>query len=94
MPRRWWWQRNPAGVWTSARSAPFTNHMIELRNSGTAILLISSSLDEIFELSDRIAVIFEGKITALFDPKQVTREEIGLYMSGAKKEEMVQWERS
>ena len=70
------------------------NHMIELRNGGTAILLISSSLDEIFELSDRIAVIFEGKITALFDPKQVTREEIGLYMSGAKKEEMVQWERS
>lgn len=70
------------------------NHMIELRNSGTAILLISSSLDEIFELSDRIAVIFEGKITALFDPKQVTREEIGLYMSGAKREEAVQWERS
>ncbi|WP_143469240.1 ABC transporter ATP-binding protein [Lachnoclostridium sp. An14] len=70
------------------------NHMIELRNEGTAVLLISSSLDEIFELSDRIAVMFEGKLTALLDPKQVTREEIGLYMSGAKREEELQWEKS
>ena len=68
--------------------------MIELRNEGTAVLLISSSLDEIFELSDRIAVMFEGKLTALLDPKQVTREEIGLYMSGAKREEELQWEKS
>ena len=70
------------------------NHMIELRNNGTAILLISSSLDEIFELSDRIAVIFEGKLTALLDPKKVTREEVGLYMSGAKREEVLKWEES
>ena len=68
------------------------NHMIELRNSGTAILLISSSLDEIFELSDRIAVIFEGQLTALLDPKETTREEVGLYMSGAKREEVLKWE--
>lgn len=70
------------------------NHMIELRNGGTAVLLISSSLDEIFELSDRIAVMFEGKITALLDPGKVTREEIGLYMSGTKREEVLQWEES
>lgn len=60
------------------------NHMIELRNEGTAILLISSSLDEIFALSDRIAVIFEGKIMAILDARTATREEIGLYMSGSK----------
>ena len=61
------------------------NHMIDLRNTGAAILLISSSLDEIFALSDRIAVLFEGEIAAVLDPKTTTREEIGLYMSGAKK---------
>ncbi len=38
--------------------------------------------------------MFEGKLTALLDPKQVTREEIGLYMSGAKREEELQWEKS
>ena len=62
------------------------NHMLDLRNRGTAILLISSSLDEIFSLSDRIAVMFEGKIAAVLDAKSTTREEIGLYMSGSKKE--------
>lgn len=60
------------------------NHMIGLRNKGTAILLISSSLDEIFALSDRIAVIYEGKIVAVVDSAGTTREELGLYMSGAK----------
>ena len=68
------------------------DHMMELRNNGTAILLISSSLDEIFELSDKIAVIYEGKLTALLDPAHTTREEIGLYMSGAKREEVLKWE--
>lgn len=67
------------------------DYMIELRNQGTAILLISSSLDELFELSDRIAVMFEGEITALLNPWEVTREEIGLYMSGAKKGEEILW---
>jgi len=63
------------------------NHMIALRNEGCAILLISSSLDEIFALSDRIAVMFEGEVTAVLDPKTTSREEIGLYMSGAKRQE-------
>jgi len=67
------------------------NYMIELRNQGTAVLLLSSSLDELFELSDRIAVIFEGRITAVLDPKDITREEIGLYMSGAKKGGELVW---
>ncbi len=67
------------------------DYMIQLRNQGTAVLLISSSLDEIFELSDKIAVIFEGRITAVLDPEKVTREEIGLYMSGAKKGGELVW---
>lgn len=61
------------------------NHMIELRNQGTAILLISSSLDEIFSLSDRIAVMLEGRIVATLDPRITTREEVGLNMSVQKK---------
>lgn len=62
-------------------------HMIGLRNDGCAVLLISSSLDEILTLSDRIAILYEGEIVGIVDPKTTTREEIGLYMSGAKREE-------
>lgn len=62
------------------------NHMIELRNDGCAIILISSSLDEIFALSDRIAVMFEGEIIAVLPAQTTSREEIGLYMSGAKRQ--------
>lgn len=63
-------------------------HMINLRNEGCAILLISSSLDEILTLSDRIAILYEGEIVGVVDPKTTSREEIGLYMSGAKREEV------
>lgn len=61
------------------------NHLISLRNKGTSIVLISSDLDEIFKLSDRIMIMFEGEIAAVVSPKEVTREEIGLYMSGVKR---------
>lgn len=63
-------------------------HMIGLRNNGCGILLISSSLDEILTLSDRIAILYEGQIVGIVDPKTTTREEIGLYMSGAKREDV------
>lgn len=57
--------------------------IIQKRDEGYAILLVSAELDEIFQLSDRILVMYEGKITGEFTP-DVTREEIGLYMAGAK----------
>lgn len=63
------------------------NDIIELRNQGVSVLLISSDLDEIFRLSDRIAVIYNGEITAVVNPSEVTREELGLYMAGAKRRE-------
>lgn len=63
--------------------ATIHDHMIGLRNEGCAIILISSSLDEIYALSDRIAVMFEGEITAVLDPETTSREEIGLYMAGS-----------
>ncbi len=60
--------------------------LIKQRDSGSAILLISLELDEVMNLSDRILVIFEGRIVAELNPKQVTVQELGLYMAGSKKE--------
>lgn len=62
------------------------NDLMNLRNSGIAILLISSDLDEIFKLSDRIAVLYEGEIVFSSSAGDVSREELGLYMAGSKKE--------
>ena len=54
------------------------------RDSGCAILLISTDLEEIFALSDRILVIFEGKIMGEVIPENTKIEEIGLMMAGTK----------
>ena len=54
------------------------------RDEGAAILIVSTELDEVLALSDRILVIFAGKIAAELDPKTVTAAEIGLYMAGSK----------
>ena len=53
--------------------------------SGKAILLVSAELDELYKLSDRILVMYEGEIVGECDPRQVSKEEIGLYMTGAKR---------
>jgi len=59
------------------------NKLIEMRERGSAILLLSADLDEIWMLSDRIAVIFEGKIVATEDLRKTNRRKIGLLMAGA-----------
>ncbi|HQA29344.1 MAG TPA: ABC transporter ATP-binding protein [Brevefilum fermentans] len=61
--------------------------LISQRNDGTAVLLISEDLDEIFALSDRIAVIYEGKIMGILDRDQATREKVGLLMAGIREED-------
>ncbi|MHA1993289.1 MAG: ABC transporter ATP-binding protein [Candidatus Hodarchaeales archaeon] len=58
--------------------------LVELRDAGRAILLISSDLDEVLTLSDRIAVLFEGNIVAIEDPKQTSEQRLGLLMAGHK----------
>lgn len=63
------------------------NYLIDMRNNGTAVLLISSDLDEIFKLSDRIAVMYKGQIAAIVNPGDISREELGLYMAGVQKGE-------
>ena len=59
--------------------------LLEQRDAGKAILLISLELEEVMNVSDRILVMYEGEIVADLDPKQVTFQELGLYMSGAKR---------
>jgi simple sugar transport system ATP-binding protein len=56
--------------------------LIEQRGEGTAVLMVSEDLDEIFALSDRIAVIYEGEIIGVVDAAAATREEVGLMMAG------------
>ncbi len=58
--------------------------LIEKRDDGCAVLLVSVELDEIMALSDRIAVIYEGEIVGTVEADRVTREELGLLMAGAK----------
>ncbi|PLR77697.1 heme ABC transporter ATP-binding protein [Bacillus sp. V3-13] len=61
--------------------------LIEQRDHGKAVLLLSFELDEIMNVSDRIAVIYEGKIVAIVDPKKTTEQELGLLMAGSKRKE-------
>jgi simple sugar transport system ATP-binding protein len=56
--------------------------IVEERDQGVAVLIISSELDEIYALSDRIAVMYEGKITGFRDP-DVPAEELGMLMAGS-----------
>ena len=59
--------------------------LLEARDEGRAVLLVSFELSEVMDLSDRILVMFEGEIVAEPDPKKTTRQELGLYMSGARR---------
>ncbi len=60
--------------------------LIDKRDEGVAVLLVSVELDEIMALSDRIAVMYEGRIVGTVDADKVTREELGLLMAGSRLE--------
>ena len=55
--------------------------IIQKRNQGCAILLVSADLDELLRLSDRLVTVYEGRITGSFDPRNVKKEEISYYMT-------------
>ncbi|WP_409294322.1 ABC transporter ATP-binding protein [Peribacillus sp. SCS-26] len=57
--------------------------LIEQRDRGKGVLLVSFELDEVMNVSDRIAVIYEGKIVAIVNPKETTEQELGLLMAGS-----------
>lgn len=61
--------------------------LINERDNGKAVLLVSLELDEVLNVSDRILVMFEGEIVADVRPENVTAKELGLYMAGAKRSE-------
>ncbi|MEF8757000.1 MAG: ABC transporter ATP-binding protein [Halobacteriales archaeon] len=58
------------------------DQLLDLREAGKAILLISSKLDEVQQLSDRLGVIYEGEFVDVVDPDAVTDEQLGLLMAG------------
>lgn len=63
-------------------AALIRQRLIDLRNGGTAILVISEEIEELFEIADRIAVIAEGKLSPLKNTTDTNIEEIGVWMSG------------
>ncbi len=62
------------------------SQIVAQRDSGKAVLLVSLELDEVMSLSDRILVMYEGEIVGHLDPKKTDLQELGLYMSGAKRD--------
>ena len=62
--------------------------LVAQRDAGRAVLLVSLELDEVMDVPDRILVMYEGEIVGELDPKTTTQEELGLYMAGAKRNEV------
>ena len=58
--------------------------LVAQRDAGKAVLLVSLELEEVMSVPDRILVMYEGEIVGEFNPKEVTVQELGLYMAGAK----------
>lgn len=58
--------------------------LVKQRDQGAGVLLVSFELEEVMNLSDRILVMYEGEIIADLNPKEVTIQELGLYMAGVK----------
>ncbi|MDH3250443.1 MAG: heme ABC transporter ATP-binding protein, partial [Acidimicrobiia bacterium] len=59
------------------------DRIVSERDQGAAVLIVSTELDEVMALSDRILVMFDGKIVAEKNPGETTNAELGLYMAGA-----------
>ncbi|MBQ7566180.1 MAG: ATP-binding cassette domain-containing protein, partial [Oscillospiraceae bacterium] len=62
--------------------------LIACRDAGKAVLLVSLELDEVMDVPDRILVMYEGELVGELDPDKTTQEELGLYMAGAKRDEV------
>ena len=65
--------------------------IIEFRDNGSAVILISADLNEVLELSDRLAVMYKGMFSGVFtNLDDLTEEELGRYMLGLKKDEVLE----
>ena len=63
-------------------AALLQSRLIEARNAGAAVLLVSFELDEILELSDRVLVMYRGKVAGEFERASFDRAHIGALMAG------------
>jgi simple sugar transport system ATP-binding protein len=63
--------------------------LVQKRDQGAAVLIVSSELDEVLALADRIAVMYRGRIVDTLQADQATREGLGLLMAGAGREAAV-----
>ena len=59
--------------------------IVKARDNGKAVLVVSFDLSEVMRLADRILVMYEGEVVANVKPSEVTENELGMYMSGAKR---------
>lgn len=64
--------------------------LIKMRDEGKAVLLISADLDEVLQLSDRVAIMYEGEFMGIAKPEELTEEQIGLMMGGYHMEQIKQ----
>ena len=62
--------------------------IVAQRDAGKGVLLVSLELEEVMDVSDRILVMYEGEIVGELNPKTATEDELGLYMAGAKRDEV------
>ena len=60
------------------------SRIIKERDAGTAVLIVSTELDEVMALSDRLLVMYRGKIVADLDPRVTSAMDVGLYMAGSR----------
>ena len=65
------------------------SRIVKERDAGTAVLIVSTELDEVMALSDRLLVMYRGKVVAELDPKKATPMEVGLYMAGSRPDSAV-----
>jgi simple sugar transport system ATP-binding protein len=61
--------------------------LVEQRDRGVAVLIVSSELDEVLALADRVAVMYRGRIVDVLPAERATKERVGLLMAGARLEE-------
>ncbi len=64
-------------------SAQIRQALVDLRDAGVAVLVVSEELEELFEISDRLAVIAQGRLSAPMPTRETNAEAIGLMMSGS-----------
>ena len=63
------------------------SQIVDRRDKGIAVLLVSAELDEVLSLSDRISVMYHGEMVATVDADDASREELGLWMAGSHEDE-------